>query len=147
MVAVGCLVRVGRAVAVRVGVKVCVGVGVIVGVSVGVLVAVAVSVKVGSTNPVDVGRAVDEACSVTAAAAIPPSGVAVQVGGSRRGVMVALGSTSVAGSVGGGNGLMEIVGSINIAMYTVNRTNPATNNTAARTFHKVECIVLGLSSR
>lgn len=144
--AVGSLVRVGRGVAVRVGVNVTVGVDVIVGVSVGVLVGVAVSVKVGSTNSVEVGMAVEDACSVTAAAATPPGRVAVQVGGSRRGVMVAVGNTSVGGSVGGGKGLIDIVGSINIAMYTVNRTIPATSNTTARMFHVV-CIGLGLPSR
>lgn len=137
--AVGSWVRVGRGVAVRVGVNVIVGVEVIVGVSVGVLVAVGVSVKVASTNPVEVGSNVEEACSVTAAAATPPGGVAVQVGGSRRGVIVAVGSTSVGGSVGGGNGLIDMVGSINIAMYTVNRTRPATSNAMARMFHGV-CI-------
>lgn len=130
----------------RVGVKVTVGVDVIVGVSVGVLVGVAVSVNVGSTNPVGVGKAVEEACSVTSAAAMPPCGVAVQVGGSTRGVIVALGSTSVGGSVGGGKGLIDMDGSINIAMYTVNRTIPATSNTTARMFHVV-CIGLDLCGR
>jgi len=107
---------VGRGVSVRVGVAVGLGVLVIVGVSVGVLVGVAVWVELGSTNPVGLGKTVDDACNVTAASTIPPKTVAVHVAGSTRGVNVAVGKTSVGGNPGGGKGLMEMVGLIKIAM-------------------------------
>ena len=140
--AVGSLVRVGRGVSVRVGVLVGFGVLVIVGVSVGVLVGVAVLVELGSTNPVGLGKAVEDACNVTAASTIPPTVVAVQVGGSIRGVSVAVGRTSVGGNPGGGKGFIDVFGLINIAMYIVNRAAPASKDSTARMFQMGRCIVV-----
>jgi hypothetical protein len=111
-----------------------------VGVSVGVLVGVAVWVEVGSTNPVGLGKAVEEACNGAAASTIPPKTVAVHVGGSTRGVKVAVGKTSVGGNPGGGKGLMEMVGLIKIAMYTVDRPIPASRKRTARIFQMDRCI-------
>ena len=119
-----------------------VGLGVGVGVSVGVLVGVAVWVELGSTNPVGLGKTVDDACNVTAASTIPPTVVAVQVGGSIRGVSVAVGRTSVGGNPGGGKGFIDVFGLINIAMYIVNRAAPASKDSTARMFQMGRCIVV-----
>ena len=99
-----------------VGTLVSVAVFVTVGVLVRVGVFVGVDVKVGITQPVRVGGSVCVGGTITL-----PGGVAVQVGGMDRNVGVLVGSSIMAGIVGGGKGFKGEFGSIAIWAKTTIR--------------------------
>lgn len=119
---VGCVVFVGTLVSVAVSVTV--GVFVRVGVFVGV------EVKVGITQPVRVGGRVCVGGMIAS-----PKGVAVHVGGRDRSVGVLVGSSIMAGIVGGGNGLRGEFGSIAIWAKTTTRQQILTKPMMDRISH------------
>ena len=128
-----------------VSVRVAVAVGVLVGVPVfvGVAVGVEVEVKVGTTNKVPVGAWADVGRAVPWPWA-SPVGVGVHVGGSWNWVGSSVGTTRVAGILGGGNGFNKILGLVNIIKTNTMNKQAAKRAKIERMSHSVIFIIYHL---